>query len=263
MTEAFINAVPIFLLIFCRVTAFFVVTPIFSYKTVPAMFKIGLGFFISLIVFSMHAESQVLILDLQYILLIIREVLIGLMLGFIVYLFFAVTQTAGGIIDTQIGFAMANIIDPVTGTSVPLLGNFKYLLMLVMFFMVNGHHYLLTGLMDSYIWIPIENDWFAKVAEGSLAQFITEAVVTSLVIGVQMAMPMLVAMFIVDVGLGFLAKTAPQFNVFVIGFPVKIMLGLFLLVLLMPGLGLIFEKVFSIMFDHMEQFFGVVKGPPA
>lgn len=263
MTEVFINAVPIFLLIFCRVTAFFVVTPIFAYKTVPVIFKIGLSFFISLIIFSMHAENQVLIMDVQYILFIIREVLIGLMLGFIVYIFFAVTLTAGGIIDMQIGFAMANVIDPVSGTSVPLLGNFKYLLMLLMFFMVNGHHYLLTGLMDSYIWIPIENDWFAKVAEGSLAQFITEAVINSLVIGVQMALPMMVAMFIVDVGLGFLAKTAPQFNVFVIGFPVKIMLGLFLLVLLMPSLGFIFEKVFSIMFNQIEQFFGVVKGPPA
>lgn len=263
MTQVFLNAVPIFLLIFCRVTAFFVVTPIFAHRTIPAMFKIGLAFFISLFVFMMHADQQTLVLDVEYILLVIREVLIGLMMGFIVYLFFAVTHTAGGIIDMQIGFAMANIIDPVSGVTVPLLGNFKYLLMIIMFFMMNGHHYLLTGLMDSYLWIPIENNWFSKIAEGSLAQFITDAVINSLIIGVQIAMPMMVAMFIIDVGLGFLAKTAPQFNVFVIGFPVKIMIGLFLLFLLMPGMALIFEKVFAIMFDTLEQFFGVVNGPPA
>ena len=257
------NAVPIFLLIFCRVTAFFVVTPIFSHKNVPPTFKIGLAFFISVFVFSMYADNQAMVLDLQYIMLIIREVLIGLMMGFIVYLFFALMHTAGGIIDMQIGFAMANIIDPVSGTSVPLLGNFKYLLMLVVFLMMNGHHYLLTGLMDSYQWIPIENNWFAKMADGSIAEFMTNAVVLSIIIGIQIAIPIMVAMFLTDVGLGFLAKTAPQFNVFVIGFPVKIMLGLLLVMLMLPGMSLIFEKIFSIMFNNLEQFFGIVSGPPA
>lgn len=263
MTEVFLEALPIFLLIFCRVTAFFVATPIFSHKSVPTIFKIGLGFFISLLIFSMHGSNQALIIDVQYILLIIREVLIGIMMGFIVYIMFVTVQTAGGIIDMQIGFAMANIVDPSSGVTVPLLGNFKYLLLLLMFLMMNGHHYLLIGLMDSYLYMPIENQWFSRMADGSLAQFITDAVISSLVIGVQIALPILAAMFITDVGLGFLAKTAPQFNVFVIGFPVKIILGLTLLALLMPGMAVVFEKLFSILFNTLEQLFGVVQGPPA
>lgn len=263
MTEVFLEALPIFLLIFCRVTAFFVVTPIFNHSTVPAIFKIGLGFFISLLVFSMHGSSQAMIIDMQYVLLIVREVLIGIMMGFVVYIFFVTMQTAGGIIDMQIGFSMANIVDPVSGVTVPLLGNFKYLLMLLMFLMMNGHHYLLIGLMDSYLYMPIENQWFSRMADGSLAQFMTDAIISSLVIGVQVALPLLAAMFITDVGLGFLAKTAPQFNVFVIGFPIKIMLGVFLLFLLMPGMAYIFEKIFSIMFNTLEQMFGIVQGPPA
>lgn len=263
MTEVFLEALPIFLLIFCRVTAFFVVTPIFNHKNVPAIFKIGLGFFISLLIVSVHGPSQAMIIDIQYFLLVIREVLIGIMMGFIVYLFFVTVQTAGGLIDMQIGFAMANIVDPVSGVSVPLLGNFKYMLMLVVFLMMNGHHYLLIGLMDSYLYMPIENQWFSRMADGSLAQFITNAVISSIVIGIQVALPLMVAMFITDVGLGFLAKTAPQFNVFVIGFPVKIMLGLFLIFLLMPGMAMIFEKIFTVMFNTLEQMFGVVQGPPA
>jgi len=263
MTEVFLQALPIFLLIFCRVTAFFVVTPIFNHKNVPAIFKIGLGFFISLLIVSVHGPSQAMIIDIQYFLLVIREVLIGIMMGFIVYLFFVTVQTAGGLIDMQIGFAMANIVDPVSGVSVPLLGNFKYMLMLVVFLMMNGHHYLLIGLMDSYLYMPIENQWFSRMADGSLAQFITNAVISSIVIGIQVALPLMVAMFITDVGLGFLAKTAPQFNVFVIGFPVKIMLGLFLIFLLMPGMAMIFEKIFTVMFNTLEQMFGVVQGPPA
>jgi len=263
MTEVFLQGLPIFLLIFCRVTAFFVVSPIFSHKTVPTIFKIGLGFFISLLVFSMHGANQPLVLDIQYMLMIIREVLIGIMMGFIVYIMFVTVQTAGGINDMQIGFAMANIVDPSSGVTVPLLGNFKYFLLLVVFLMMNGHHYLLIGLMDSYLYMPIDNDWFARMADGSLAQFITNAVISSLVIGVQIALPILAAMFITDVGLGFLAKTAPQFNVFVIGFPIKIILGLLLLALMMPGLAIIFDKLFSILFNTLEQMFGIVQGPPA
>jgi len=263
MTEVFLQGLPIFLLIFCRVTAFFVVSPIFSHKTVPTIFKIGLGFFISLLVFSMHGANRPLVLDIQYMLMIIREVLIGIMMGFIVYIMFVTVQTAGGINDMQIGFAMANIVDPSSGVTVPLLGNFKYFLLLVVFLMMNGHHYLLIGLMDSYLYMPIDNDWFARMADGSLAQFITNAVISSLVIGVQIALPILAAMFITDVGLGFLAKTAPQFNVFVIGFPIKIILGLLLLALMMPGLAIIFDKLFSILFNTLEQMFGIVQGPPA
>jgi len=260
MTEVFMRALPIFLLIFCRVTAFFVVSPIFAYKSVPAIFKIGLGFFVSLFVMTMHGSQQTLVIDAQYILLILREVLIGIMLGYIVYLFFAAMQTAGGIIDMQIGFAMANVIDPSTGVSVPLLGNFKYLLMTLVFLMMNGHHYLLKGLMDSYIWIPVENNWFSRMADGSLAQFMIQSVVHSIIIGVQVALPLMVALFIADVSLGFLAKTAPQFNMFVIGFPIKILLGLFLLTLLIPGMSVIFDRIFSIIFNTIEQFFGIVQG---
>lgn len=263
MTEVFLEALPIFLLIFCRVTAFFVVTPIFNHKSVPAIFKIGLGFFISLIVFSMHSSSQMLIIDVQYMLLIVREVLIGIMMGFIVYIMFVTVQTAGGIIDMKLGFAMANIVDPVSGVTVPLFGNFKFMLLMIVFLMMNGHHYLLIGLMDSYVYMPIENEWFSRMADGSLAQFITNAVISSLVIGVQIALPIITAMFLTDVGLGFLAKTAPQFNVFVIGFPIKIILGLFLLFLLMPGMSTVFEKLFTILFDTLEQMFGIVQGPPA
>jgi len=263
MTEVFLQGLPIFLLIFCRVTAFFVVSPIFNHKTVPTIFKIGLGFFISLLVFSMHGANQPLVIDIQYMLMIIREVLIGIMMGFIVYIMFVTVQTAGGINDMQIGFAMANIVDPSSGITVPMLGNFKYFLLLVVFMFMNGHHYLLIGLMDSYLYMPIDNDWFARMADGSLAQFITNAVISSLVIGVQMALPILAAMFITDVGLGFLAKTAPQFNVFVVGFPIKIMLGLLLLALMMPGLAIIFDKLFSILFNTLEQMFGIVQGPPA
>ena len=93
--------------------------------------------------------------DLSYVILIVQEVLVGLLLGFTAYLIMTVVQTAGAFIDIQIGFSMANVIDPFTGTSSPLIGNFKYYLALLVFLSMNGHHYLFDAIMYSYDWIPI------------------------------------------------------------------------------------------------------------
>lgn len=253
------NSFPIFLLIFCRITSFFVVAPLFSLRGVPNAFKIGLGFFLSIIVFITYGMNETIVPDAQYVLFIIREVLIGLLMGFMVYLFFTVVQTAGAFMDLQVGFAMANVVDPFTGASAPLLGNFKYMLLIMVFLMMNGHHYLLTALMDSYKWMPLDNELFSRLYDGSITNFLSRALGNTFILALQVAAPLVVAMFLTDVGLGFLAKTAPQYNVFVIGIPLKLLIGLFVLILLMPGLSAVFERLFAIMFDNLEQLFGIIQ----
>lgn len=263
MMNAIVQGFPIFLLIFCRITAFFVVAPVFSSRGVPNTFKIGLGFFISFIVFLSYGMQQTIVPNAEYVLVVLREILVGVLMGYIVYLFFAVVQTAGAFMDMQIGYAMANVVDPHTGASAPLLGNFKYMLIMVVFLMMNGHHYLLTGLMDSYQWMPLSNELFSRFMNGGITEFLTRTFSTTFLLAIQIAAPLIVAMFLTDVGLGFLTKTAPQFNVFVIGIPLKMIVGLFLLILLMPGMALLFDRLFSIMFQSLEQLFGIVQGPPA
>ncbi|MBH5316627.1 flagellar type III secretion system protein FliR [Paenibacillus sp. GSMTC-2017] len=260
--DAIVQGFPIFLLIFCRITAFFVVAPVFSSRGVPSTFKIGLGFFISFIVFLTYGIGETVVTDAGYVLVILREIMIGLTMGYVCYLFFSVVQTAGSLMDLQVGFAMANVVDPHTGASAPLLGNFKYMLMLVTFLMMNGHHYMLTGLMDSYQWMPLSNEFYSRIMSGGVSDFLTRTVSNTFLLALQVSAPLVVAMFLTDLGLGFLTKSAPQFNVFVIGIPLKIIIGLFLLVLLMPGLAMLFDKLFSIMFQSLEQLFGVVQGPP-
>jgi len=228
-------------------------------RGVPNTFKIGLGFFISLIVFMTYGMNQSIPLDAQYLIYVVREVLIGLLLGYVVYLFFTIVSTAGALIDLQIGFAMANVVDPLTGISSPLFGNFKYMLMIMIFLMMNGHHYLLSGLMDSYQWMPLSNEFFSRIYDGSITEFLTRTFATTFMVALQVAAPVTVAMFLTDVGLGFLAKTAPQYNVFVIGMPLKIIIGLFMIFLLMPSLAVVFERLFSMLFEHLEQLFGIIQ----
>ncbi|NUU61407.1 flagellar biosynthetic protein FliR [Paenibacillus agri] len=260
--EIMLQSFPVFLLFFCRISAFFVVVPVFSSNGVPMTFKIGLSFFVALVVFSASGTGLVVPQDISYVLLIAKEILVGLLLGFIGYLIFMAIQTAGSFIDIQIGFGIANVIDPMTGASAPIFGNFKYMIALLMFLSMNGHHYLLDAIVYSYNWVPINNELFLKMIDGSLSEFLVRTFAQSFILAFQMSAPLVAALFLTDIGLAFLARTAPQYNVFVIGVPLKIIIGLALLLLLMPGLAVLFRSMFDILFESMHNLLKLMGNSP-
>ncbi|HWO53322.1 flagellar biosynthetic protein FliR [Paenibacillus sp. FSL M7-1455] len=257
-----LNSLPVFMLIFCRITSFFVVAPVLSSRGIPNVFKIGMSFFLSVLVFLTYGVHHELPADLTYVLLIIREILIGLVLGFVAYLLFVVIQTAGAFIDIQIGFGIANVIDPMTGASAPVLGNFKYMFALLLFLAMNGHHYLIDGIIRSYDWVPLSNDFFMKLYNGSISDFLVKTFGQSFVLAFQMSAPIVTALFLTDVGLGFLARTAPQFNVFVIGMQLKVIVGLIVLLLIVPSFSYLFGDLFGIMFESMQNLLGLMGRKP-
>jgi flagellar biosynthetic protein FliR len=258
--DGFLQSFSVFLLMFCRITSFFVVSPLFAIRQAPAPFKIGLGFFVSLIVFLAEGLPNAVPMDASYLLYVIHEVLAGLLLGYLFYLFFAVAQISGAFVDLQMGFGMANIIDPMTGVSAPLTGNFKYYLLIAVFLAINGHHYMLAALMDSYDWLPFAGELYAVIASGSVTELLARTVATTFMIGLQLAAPLMVAMFLTDTGLGFLAKTAPQFNVFVIGLPLKILVGLLVMIATFAGFTAFCSYLMSVLFDHLRQLMAVITG---
>jgi flagellar biosynthetic protein FliR len=253
--ELIMQAFPAFLLVFCRITSFFVVAPFFSARNIPTTLKLGLAFFISLIVFLTIGLDTSVTADASYILAIIREVFAGLIIGYTSYLFFTIVQTSGALMDMQMGFGIANIIDPITGVSAPIMGNLKYMLMILVFLSIDGHHYLLAAIMDSYKWLPLDNKLFQIYYGGSITEFLTRTFADTFLLALQISAPIVVAMFLTDLGLALLARTAPQYNVFVIGIPIKILVGLALLVLLLPGFGALFQFVFDRMFHALEKLF--------
>ncbi|NEW05560.1 flagellar type III secretion system protein FliR [Paenibacillus sp. SYP-B3998] len=256
----FFQMLPSFLLIFCRITSFFVVVPVFSSKNVPTMFKIGLALFISLIIFTGMGIQQPIPMDGQYVLLIIREILVGVLLGFLAYVFFTVVQTAGAILDMQIGFSMANVIDPLTGVSSPLLGNLKYMIAVLLFLSFDGHHFLIKAIIDSYRWIPLDNQLFDRIYHGQISDFLFRSFSKMFYLSFQMAAPIVAALFLADLGLGLLTRVAPQFNIFVVGAPFKLILGLVLLTFLFPELISQFQNLFAAMFDSMEKLLQLISG---
>ena len=262
--ETLLQSFPVFLLIFCRMTAFFVVSPIFSSKGVPNQFKVGIAGFISLLIYLIKGTAVKIPAGTDvYVLLVFREILIGLLLGYIAYLMFMVIQIAGSFIDIQIGLGIASVFDPMTGASAPVIGNFKYMFAMLIFLSMDGHHYLLQSVLYSYDWIPMNSNIMGQMLNGSLSEFLIRTFTNSFLIAFQMAAPLVVAMFLTDVGLGFLARSAPQFNIFVIGVPVKLIVGLFVLMLLTPSFAFIFEHLFEQMFQAMQGLLQVLGKRPA
>lgn len=257
-----IQALPVFLLMFCRITSFFIVAPLISSRNVPTQFKIGLATIVAILVYLSYGTNQTAAFDGSYVLLIVREILIGLMLGYIGNLILTAIQISGAILDIQIGFGMATVFDPTTGAVTPLTGQFKYMIAMLIFLSMNGHHRLLDAIVYSYNWVPLDNELFVEIYNGNLTEFMLKAFASAMIIAFQMAAPIVVAIFLTDVGLGFLAKTAPQFNIFVIGIPIKIIVGLILLLLLMPSLTYIFDHLFSLMAETMQGLLGTVGERP-
>ena len=134
----------VLLLIFMRVSAFFVTMPIFSYRTLPASYRIGFAFFLSLLIQYTIGCAPFEIKE-NIFLLIIKEALVGLFIGFIAYMMLSAIQIAGGFIDFQMGFAIANVIDPQTGAQSPLIGQYLYMFSLLLLLAVNGHHSFSMG----------------------------------------------------------------------------------------------------------------------
>lgn len=251
--QIIVDYLPNFLLVFCRISGFFVTAPVFSARGVPAAFKIGISAYVSFIVFSLVGLGEPAAWDGAYVLSVIKETLLGMLLGFLASLFFTVVQIAGSFIDMQMGLGIANVLDPATGMQSPVLGNFKFFLAMLLFLSMNGHHALLKAVMDSYEWVPLQNDWLSQIAEGTVSTLLFDSFAEAFALAFRLAAPLVVAMFLVDAGLGILARTAPQFNVFIVGIPVKIIIGFAVLLLLIPGFAPVFQMLFESMFDALAR----------
>lgn len=229
--DALIPSLSGFLLVLVRITSFFVTLPIYSYKTIPAMHRIGLSVFLAWIMYY-TIEVPELAFDLQFLMLVLKEAMVGLLIGFVAYMILTAIQIAGGFIDFQMGLAIANVIDPQTGVQSPLVGQYLYTFALLFLLATNGHHLLLDGIFYSYQFIPLDQLNINLSSEG-LLEFVVLAFNQSFVIAFQMAIPVVGSLFIVDVSLGILARTMPQLNVFVVGIPVKIIVSFVVLFIMM------------------------------
>ena len=232
--------------------------PLFSYRTIPATFKIGLGFFLSWIMF-ISMDAPVLDINSTYYLLIIKEALVGIVIGFIAYVIMSSIQTAGGFIDFQMGFGMVNVMDPQTGAQSPIMGQFLYIISLFFLLTVNGHHLILDGIYYSYQFIPLDQAWLPFESE-QVIEFVIRSFSTMFMIALQMSLPVVGSLFLVDVALGIVARTFPQLNIFVVGIPVKIVVSFVILIVVMSTMMVVVSRIFETMLTTMRGLMTLLGG---
>lgn len=234
-----------FILVFIRITALIVSSPIFGRKTIPNIMKIGLCLFVTYIVFSANPQRAVPDYNgaFEFGILCIKELLFGLVLGFATTLFFSIVHTAGASMDMQIGFGMVNIFDTQNNISVPVTGNLLNIVMLVTFLGVGGHMRLIYIISSTFSQIPAG----AVTLDPNLGLVALDVFILSFVLSVNVAMPLIAAGLLSEVALGFIVRAVPQVNVFVVGIPLKILLGFLVLLMVMP----IFVNFTGVIFDRM------------
>ena len=158
------------------------------------------------------------------------ELLVGVALGLLSALPLYAVQVAGRVIGTQMGFGMVNVLDPFSQVQVSLIGQIKFLLGLWYFFYWNGHLLLLQGLVESFRLVPLGGVRLSLVAEVGAGPWLQDLFVLSF----RIVLPYFGTLLLSDLALGFVARTVPQMNIFVLGLPLKILLGFFLLVIVLP-----------------------------
>jgi flagellar biosynthetic protein FliR len=221
-----------FIFMFIRVTALIVSSPIFGRKTLPNTLKIGLCLFITYIVFAGFATKAVPAYNgvIEFGLLCIKELLFGLVMGFVTTLFFSLVQTSGYLMDMQMGFGMVGVTDVENGMSVPVTGNFLNIILLICFLGVNGHLKLIYILKTTFTQIPVGT----VTLNPEIGLVALDVFVMAFMLAVNVAMPMIAAGMLSEVALGFIVRAVPQISVFVVGIPLKIILGFLALLLVMP-----------------------------
>jgi len=230
-----------FILIFVRITAIISLLPIFGSQSVPAQLKAGLSFVLAMVVFPSVSPYLVVAGEFNvpiFFVTVIKEALIGIAIGYVTTFMFAAVQFAGRLIDTQMGFALVQVIDPFSNTQTTVTGQFQVLLFSIIFLLVNGHYFLLLAAVKSFEMIPLTMVHFPS---GAMVALFTRMTGNIFVMAVRFASPVFSVLVLSSLSLGIVARTVPQINIFFVGLPMKIGLGIVSLIIVLPSLVNLFR----------------------
>lgn len=238
------QAILIFFLVLTRNTGMLMSAPIFGTGEMPPQIKIAMSFGLTIVMFPIiFAQTPSVPTDLfTFSLIAAKEIIIGILIGFAAVLIFTAIQLGGEYVSSLMGLSIANVVDPLTQQNVPVIGQFYFILALLIFLFINGHHWLIAAVQTSFAAIPIGFDFPEfKVVGEKLILLSSQMFVMALMLIV----PILGVLFVTEVALGFMAKVMPHMNIFVVGLPLKIYVGLTLMLMVMPMSKIYIENMYK------------------
>lgn len=240
-----------FILLFFRFGALFMAVPIFSHNSIPINVKAALAFFFTIVFYSSMPPLEIAITVPSIVVAILSELLFGLAIGVVLQIAFNAITFAGGQISFMMGFSMASAIDPQTGVSMPIISQFLSLVALMILFAIDMHHWMLLFIDSSLEKIPLGGFLMSE----NLFNYIITATSNMFMVGFMIAFPIIALSWLADVIFGMLMKTMPQFNLLVIGFPIKIMVSFVVLIATLSASMLILKGEMLEAFNFLETFF--------
>ncbi len=230
----------LFLLVMLRASGLFLLAPILGHKSFPASAKVGLVVVLSLILMSTLSNNGIpaVLTFGELVTVALKELFVGASIGFLFSLLMMGVQGAGELVSYQIGFTMASVVDPQSGGEISVLSTFWVLMATLIFMALNGQHLLITALADSYLVLPPGQVSLG----GSVAEMIIGYSAYVFVIALKIAAPVIVTLLLTDVALGSLSRLMPTMNVFIVGFGLKVAVGLGIMAMALPVFAFVLEK---------------------
>lgn len=248
-----------FMLVFFRVTGLMFVAPVFGSQQLPAQIKVWLSFVIALIVFPLVDRTGVVIAPNGglYFYAVLVELGLGILIGFAASLLFSAAQMGGMLIDQEMGLSLANVIDPITNQSLSVIGQFKLFMAIMVYLMIDGHHFLVGAITTSFESVPLMGMSLTHAAGLHLSDTMARDLFE---VSAKIAGPALVTLFLVGVGLAFMARAMPEMNIFVVGFTLRIVIGLLVLALGTVLFQLVFEHAMGTNEERVRSMFHLLRG---
>lgn len=247
-----------FLLILTRVTCFVFIAPFFSMKNTPARVRVGLSVFTSLLLYQALTPSEAVVYDslMEYTIIVIKEAVVGLLIGFGATICTSIVNFAGSIADMETGLSMATLLDPTTREMTSITGVLYQYVLMFMLIGTGMYRYLFGALADTFVLIPINGAVFHSDA---LVEAVIKFLGDYVIIGFRIVMPVFCTILLLNAILGVLAKVSPQMNMFAVGLQLKILVGLAVLFFtagILPGTA---EFIFDEMKRVIVSFVGAMQ----
>jgi flagellar biosynthetic protein FliR len=246
------------LLSFMRVSGFVFTAPIFGSRMIPTLIKVWFSVFFAFALMPMitfHAPLPSFASG-GYLVLAAREVILGILMGLVSSFFIYGVEFAGHLAGFQMGFMASTAFDPVSSIQASVTGRFQGMLALTLFLVMNGHHMLISSFASSYRVVPPAIAGFA----GRAGTELVNASMTVFSVALKISVPILIALFIAHLAIAMLGKTMRSMNVFTIGFPVKIALGLTIIGLSMPYFAFVISKAIAATNSDLARVLHAISG---
>ncbi len=256
MTEVFISNFITGVMIFIRIGAMLVFSPIYGNTAIPMMARLALALILSYLVFfnvpvyPFSADDNLLLL----VLFGIKEALVGVTMGFVLGFVFQGISFAGLLVGRDMGLAMSSMFDPITGDDGNIIATLLSMAAGIVFILINGHHFIIESLAYSFKVIPLGG---FKVT-GSAVNLIIKFSGSVFILAVKISSPIIVAFFLVHIASGIISRVSPSFQVFFVLLPLKIGLGIFLMILVMPLYVYLFRNLILEYEDKLLEILKVI-----